>query len=129
MSGAARHKSPPRKAKTKTSNISCTNNALSPKLKQNGGTMEQGTPSQCFRKGFGGGYYRKIDPAKLEDFLTNFSAPYRKIVHQPLFYGDGAVPPGMIRATLSQSMQRGFGVGSMQLAKRILKERKQATGK
>ena len=128
MNGAARHKSPPRKAKTKTSTISCTNNALSPKLKQNGGTMELGTPSQCFRKGFGGGYYQKIDPAKLEDFLTDFSAPYRKIVHQPLFYGDGAVPPGMIRATLSQSTQRGFGVGGMQLATRILKERKQATG-
>ena len=85
MSGAARHKSSPRKAKTKKSIISCTNNALSPKLKQNGGTMELGTPSQCFRKGFGGGDYRKIDPANLEDFLTDFSAPHRKIVHQPLF--------------------------------------------
>ena len=126
-SGAARHKTSPRKAKT--SHISCTNNALSPKLKQNGGTMELGTNSQCFRKGFGGGYYQKIEPAKLEEFLADFSAPYRKIVHQPLFYGDGAVPPGMIRATLSQSMQRGFGVGSMQLAKRILKERKHVTGK
>ena len=37
------------------------------------------------------------------------------------------VAPGKIRATLSQSMQRGFGVGSMQLAKKILKERKHAT--
>ena len=125
--GAARRKTSPRKGKS--SHISCTNNALSPRLKQNGGTMELGTPSQCFRKGFGGGYYQKIDPVKLEAFLADFSAPYRKIVHQPLFYGDGAVPAGMIRATLSQCMQRGFGVGSMQLAKRILKERKQATGK
>ena len=91
--------------------------------------MELGTPSQCFRKGFGGGFYQKIDPAQLEEFLADFSAPYKKIVHQNLFYGDGAVPPGMIRATRSQSMQRGFGVGSMQLAKRILKEREQATGK
>ena len=91
--------------------------------------MELGTPSQCFRKGFGGGFYQKIDPAHLEEFLADFSAPYKKIVHQNLFYGDGAVPPGMIRATLSQCMQRGFGVGSMQLAKRILKEREQATGK
>ena len=91
--------------------------------------MELGTPSQCFRKGFGGGYYQKIDPAKLEEFLAEFNAPYEKIVDQPIFFGDGAVPPGMIRATLSQSMQRGFGVGSMQLAKRILKERKHATGK
>ena len=125
--GAARHKTSPRKAKT--SHISCTNNAHSPKLKKNGGAMELGTPSQCFRKGFGGGFYQKIDPAHLEEFLADFSAPYKKIVHQNLFYGDGAVPPGMVRATLSQCMQRGFGVGSMQLAKRILKEREQATGK
>ena len=89
--------------------------------------MELGTNSQCFRKGFGGGYYQKIEPAKLEEFLADFTAPYQKIVHQPLFYGDGAVPPGMIKATLSQCMQRGFGVGSMQLAKRILKKREQAT--
>ena len=114
----ARRETPPRKGKT--SHVSCTNNALSPKLRQNGGTMELGTPSQCFRKGFGGGYYQKIEPAKLEEFLAEFNAPYEKIVHQPIFFGDGAVPPGMIRATLSQSMQRGFGVGSMQLAKRIL---------
>ena len=91
--------------------------------------MELGTPSQCFRKGFGGGYYQKIDPAKLEDFLADFSAPYRKMVSRPLFYGEGPVPPGKFRATLSQCMQRGFGVVSMQLAKRVLKERKHTTGK
>ena len=91
--------------------------------------MELGTPSQCFRKGFGGGYYQQIEPAKLEEFLADFSAAYRKIVSQPLFFGDGPVPPGKFRATLSQCMQRGFGVGSMQLAKRILKERKHAKGK
>ena len=51
------------------------------------------------------------------------------MVSQPLFYGEGPVPPGKFRATLSQCMQRGFGVGSMQLAKRILKERKHAKGK
>ena len=79
-SGAARHKTSPRKAKT--SHISCTNNALSPKLKKNGGAMELGTPSQCFRKGFGGGFYQKIDPAHLEEFLADFSAPYKKIVNQ-----------------------------------------------
>eukprot|EP00973_Karenia_brevis_P033687 4644265-Karenia_brevis.AAC.1 len=56
----------------KTSHIPCTNNALSPKLRHNGGAMELGTPSQCFRKGFGGGYYQKIDPAKIENFLTDF---------------------------------------------------------
>ena len=91
--------------------------------------MELGLPSLCFKKVFGGGYYQQIDPAKLEEFLADFTAPYKKIVDQPLFYGDGPVPPGKIRATLSQSMQRGFGVGSMQLAKKILKQRKAATSK
>ena len=123
-SGAAHRKASPRKGKT--SHISCTNNALSPRLRQNGGTLELGTPSQCFKKGFGGGYYQKIEPAKLEEFLADFSAPFKKIVNQPLFYGNGPTPPGKIRATLSQSMQRGFGVGSMQLAKKILKERERA---
>ena len=126
-SGAARRTTSPRKGKT--SHISCSNNALSPKLRQNGGSMEIGSPSQCFKKGFGGGYYQKIEPAKLEDFLADFNAPYKKLIDQPLFYGDGAVPPGKIRATLSQCMQRGFGVGSMQLAKRILKERNHARSK
>ena len=85
-----------------------------------------GSPSQCFKKGFGGGYYQKIEPAKLSQFLADFTAPYKKIVDQPLFYGNGPTPPRKIRATLSQSMQRGFGVGSMQLAKKILKERERA---
>ena len=38
--------------KGKTSHIWCGNNILSPKLRRNGGDMEIGSPSQCFRKGF-----------------------------------------------------------------------------
>ena len=39
-----------------------------------------------------------FDPAHLEE-----------LIEQPLYYGDGPVPPGMIRATRSQCKQRGFG--------------------
>ena len=113
----------------KTSHIFCGNNILSPKLRRNGGDMEIGSPSQCFRKGFGAGFYQEIEPAHLEEFLADNSGPYRKYIEQPLFYGDGHVPAGKIRATLSQCRSRGFGVGAMQRAKKILKERKHGMSK
>ena len=109
--------------KGKTSHLFCGNNALSPKLKQNGGTMVEGKPSECFRKGFGAGFHQHIPPERLEEFLADFSSPYRRLIEQPIYYGDGPVPEGLFRATLSQSRARGFGVGSMQLAKKILRER------
>ena len=112
--------------KGKTSHLFCGNNALSPKLKQNGGTMVEGKPSECFRKGFGAGFHQHIPPERLEEFLADFSSPYRRLIEQPIYYGDGPVPEGLFRATLSQSRARGFGVGSMQLAKKILRERGRA---
>ena len=115
--------------KGKTSHIFCGNNILSPKLRQNGGDMEIGSPSACFRKGFGAGFYQEIDPAHLEGFLVDHTGPYKRYIEQPLYYGDGPVPAGKIRATLSQCRSRGFGVGSVQRAKKILKERKHGTSK
>ena len=115
--------------KGKTSHIFCGNNILSPKLRRNGGDMEIGSPSQCFRKGFGAGFYQEIAPAHLEDFLADNSGPYKRYIEQPLYYGDGPVPAGEIRATLSQCRSRGFGVGSVQRAKKILKERKHGISK
>ena len=115
--------------KSKTSHIYCGNNILSPKLRRNGGDMEIGSPSQCFRKGFGAGFYQEIEPTHLEEFLGDNSGPYRRYIEQPLFYGDGPVPAGKIRATLSQCRSRGFGVGAMQRAKKILKERKHGMSK
>ena len=115
--------------KGKTSHIFCGNNILSPKLRRNGGDMAIGSPSQCFRKGFGAGFYQEIEPAHLEEFLADNSGPYRRYTEQPLFYGDGPVPAGKIRATLSQCRSRGFGVGAMQRAKKILKERKHGMSK
>ena len=121
------HATAPRKGKT--SHIFCGNNILSPKLRRNGGDMEIGSPSQCFRKGFGAGFYQTIDPAHLEEFLADNSGAYKRYIEQPLYYGDGPVPAGKIRATLSQCRSRGFGVGSVQRAKKILKERKHGISK
>ena len=73
-----------------------------------------------FRQGVGAGLHQHIDPEHLDGFVATFTAPYKKLVEQPLYYGDGPVPEGKIRATLSQSKQRGFGVGSVLLAKKIL---------
>ena len=86
--------------------------------------MEIGSPSQCFRKGVGAGFYQEIDPAHLGQFLADNSGPYKRYIEQPLFYGDGPVPAGKIRATLSQCRSRGFGVGAVRRAKKILKERR-----
>ena len=91
--------------------------------------MEIGRPSACFRRGFGAGYHQQIAPGHLEEFLADFTGPYKRLVEQPLYYGDGPVPAGMIRATLSQCKQRGFGVGAVQRAKKILKERQRAKNK
>ena len=121
------HANAPRKGKT--SHIFCGNNILSPKLRQNGGGMEIGSPSACFKKGFGAGFYQEIDPSHLEEFLADNSGPYKRYIEQPLYYGDGPVPAGKIRATLSQCRSRGFGVGSVQRAKKILKERKHGISK
>ena len=116
------HATAPRESKT--SHIWCGNNILSPKLRRNGGNMEIGSPSQCFRKGVGAGFYQEIDPAHLGQFLADNSGPYKRYIEQPLFYGDGPVPAGKIRATLSQCRSRGFGVGAVRRAKKILKERR-----
>ena len=103
--------------------ILCTNNANHQDLIENGGTRELGTNQQCFRRGVGAGLHAQ--PEDMEQFLRSFSYPYKKLVEQPLYYGDGQVPSGKFLATRPQCMQRGFGVGQMLLAKRILAERSQ----
>ena len=103
--------------------IWCGNNIRDPKLARNGGDLRIGKPSECFRRGVGGGIYQKIEPGKESDFLTTWTGPYEKRINQPLFYGDGPVPDGKIRATLGQCLSRGFAVGSIQKAEKILKRR------
>ena len=112
LSAQARHK--PR--------ILCTNNALDRRLIANGGSRPLGSNHQCFQRGVGAGLHHM--PEDMERFLQNFSGDYKKLVEQPLYFGDGPVPPGKIRATRPQCMNKGFGVGQMLKAKRILAERK-----
>ena len=57
---AARHaKHTPRKGK-----VYCGQNKLDPSLRVNGGTLEVGTRSRCFRAGFGGALHQHVDAAQ-----------------------------------------------------------------
>ena len=99
--------------------IYCGNNALAHELTS--GQAVVGKRSECFRKGVGGGLHAKIPPGGLEEFIQKWTAPYRKIVEQNLHYGDGPTPAGKIPATLSQCLARGFAVGSIQKAKKEMR--------
>ena len=100
--------------------IYCGNNALAHELTS--GQAAVGKRSECFRKGVGGGLHAKIPPGGLEEFIQKWTAPYRKMVEQPLHYGDGPPPAGKIPATLSQCLARGFAVGSIQKAKKEMRK-------
>ena len=68
--------------------------------------------------------HRIRDAQDREDaFLEKWLQPYEKLVEQPIYYKDGPVPRGMFRCTLAQALARGFAVGSIQRAKKILKQR------
>ena len=99
--------------------IYCGNNALAHGLTS--GMAVVGKRSECFRKGVGGGLHAKIPPGGREEFIQKWTASYRKIVEQPLHYGDGPTPAGKIPATLSQCLARGFAVGSIQKAKKEMR--------
>jgi hypothetical protein len=99
--------------------IYCGNNALAHELTS--GQAVVGKRYECFRKGVGGGLHAKIPPGGLEEFIKKWTAPYRKIVEQPLHYGDGPTPADKIPATLSQCLARGFAVGSIQKAKKEMR--------
>ena len=74
-------------------------------------------------RGVGGGIHQEIHPSEEDAFLEKWLQPYEKIVDQPIYYKDGPVPHGMFRCTLSQALARGWAVGSIQRAKKILKQR------
>ena len=86
-------KAPPRKAR-----VYCGQNRLDPSLCVNGGALELGTGSKCFRYGFGAALHQQIN--------------------------DSAPPEGYQPATLSQVRQRGFGAGSATLACKLREKHK-----
>ena len=113
---AARHVTRPlRKGK-----VYCGQNKLDPSLRINGGTLEVGTRSRCFRVGFGGALHQHIDDEA--EFVRKFTAPYAPLVVQKLWYKDGPPPQGYQPATLSQARQRGWGTGSATLARKLQKK-------
>ena len=99
--------------------IYCGNNALAHELTS--GMAVIGKRSACFRKGVGGGLHAKIPPGGRDEFIQKWTASYRKIVEQPLHYADTPTPAGKIPATLSQCLARGFAVGSIQKAKKEMR--------
>ena len=62
-----------------------------------------------------------MKPEEANEFVRKWTVPYEKLVEQPLYYGDGPVPHGKFKATLSQCLSRGFAVGSIQKAKNLQK--------
>ena len=106
----------------------CGNNKLDKKLKSNGGHLEIGSPSACFRRGVGGGIHQDIPPGEEDAFIEKWIQPYAKLIEQPIWYKESTPPPpGMFRSTLPQALARGFAIGSIQRAKKILKQRECAS--
>ncbi len=97
--------------------VYCSSNKLDPSLRMNGGTLEVGTRSQCFRSGFGAALWQHIEDE--EAFIKKFSVPYEPLVPQRLWYKDSAAPPGYQPTTLSQARQCGWGAGSAALARKL----------
>ena len=110
--------SPARKAK-----VWCGNNKLDKQVRANGGHLEIGSPHACFTRGVGGGIHQKVPPSEEDAFIEKWIQPYEKLVQQPIWFKAGPVPSGMFRCTLPQALARGFAVGSIQRAKKILKQR------
>ena len=78
-SSTRRDKSSPRKAR-----VYCGQNKLDPSLRVNGGTLEVGTRSACFRAGFGGALHQHIDDEA--EFVRKFTAPYAPLIAQKLWH-------------------------------------------
>ena len=97
--------------------VYCGNNAYHPSLRTNGGKDVFGTHKQCYEKGYGVGYNA---PAKsVVEFIAEWAGRYKPYIVQKIYYGDGVVPPGYQRATLAQSLQRGFALGRVARARKM----------
>ena len=92
--------------------IYCGNNQLDRKLK----TIRFGTHAECFKKGYGLGYNSPIhDDAS---FIAEWNGKYKPHIIQKLMYSDAELPPRFQRATLNQSLARGYAFGCVARAKK-----------
>ena len=97
--------------------VYCGNNALHRSLKVNGGTKTFGAHDQCFKRGYGIGFNAPVN--NIAEFVAEWSGPYKPYIVQKLFHGSGNVEPGFQRATLNQSLARGFALGRVARAKNM----------
>ena len=86
-------------------------------LKRNGGNLEFGSHAACYRKGFAIGLNQRV--ADVPHFVQKWSGKYKAYISQKLWHSNEPVPPGYQRATLAQTMGKGFAYGSMALAKQL----------
>jgi len=97
--------------------VYCGNNALHRSLKANGGNKIFGTHDLCFKKCYGIGFNAPVN--NIAEIVAEWAGPYTPYIVQKLYYGNGKVPPGYQRATLAQSLQRGFALGRVARAKNM----------
>ena len=97
--------------------VYCGNNAYEPSLKINGGHDVFGTHSERFRRGYARGFNQKV--ADVPRFVQKWASRYKAHISQKLWHNDEPMPPGYQLATLSQTMGRGYAMGSIALAKKL----------
>ena len=97
--------------------VYCGNNAYDPSLEGNGGRDVFGTHVQCFRKGYARGYNQTVKDKPR--FVQKWAGRYKAYISQKLWHSDDKMPPGYQLATLAQTMQRGYALGSIALAKKL----------
>ena len=104
--------------------VYCGNNAYDPSLRTNGGKDVFGTHAECIRKGYARGYNQEVKD--IPRFVQRWAGRYKAHISQKLWHSDEPVPPGYQLATLSQTMGRGYALGSIALAKKLKQKPKHA---
>ena len=104
--------------------VHCGNNQYDSALKQNGGKDVFGTHAECYRKGYARGCNQEVKD--IPHVVQKWAGRYKAHISQKLWHSDEPVPPGYQLATLSETMQRGYALGSIALAKKLKQESKPA---
>ena len=99
-------------------------NVYDPTLKRNGGSVKFGSHAECYRKGFARGVNQTVKD--IPRFVQKWSGRYKAHISQKLWHSDEPAPPGYQLATLSQTMGRGYALGSIALAKKLKQKSKSA---